>query len=301
MVSLENKITYSERINESPKLKAFNNFLLGRPVVLSQANELSESDEVFFGILSAIQVNDKTKFETYYNKKSKSNPSKDSLAPFVNDDFLLFSIIIGVTRFNIEKNWIKSIVELRNKSAITTTLVNILSENFTSTNNLQEIVLMFLQFTNQSLITNDVLNLTFKKINENINLLESKSDFQILCAINAYNEIIQLKEAPDGSEIQLLKVFNNQFIQRTKILSWILQACLLFCFFYFLLKLPLYSPSIVKVLDSYGYIFNIIGVIGFTFIGTKLKFIRINFQDLVMWLLGYPKELRKVLRKDETN
>ena len=70
-----------------------------------------------------------------------------------------------------------------------------------------------------SLITNDFLNTTFKSISENTTLFESKSDFQILCAIRAYDLIIELKEASDGSEINLLKEFNAIFIKRIKILS----------------------------------------------------------------------------------
>src|SRR5690606_25653693 len=96
---------------------------------------------------------------------------------------------------------------------------NILKENYASTSNLPEIVLMFLKFINQSLITNDLLNFTFRKINENTILFDDKSDFRILCAIRAYDLIIERKEATEGNEITLLKKCNQNFKKRIKILS----------------------------------------------------------------------------------
>jgi hypothetical protein len=293
MVPIEVKINYLNRISENPKLSAFNNLLIGKAISLPFGSDLSEADEIYFGIISAILSNDKISFEKHYNKKSKSNPSKESPAPFVNDDFLIFSIILGVSKFNIDKTWIKNIVSIRSKNAITTTLDNLLEENFYSTSNLPEIVLMFLQNINSSLITNDFLNSTFKRINENTVLLDSKSDFQILCAILAYNSIILLKESPEGSELHLLKSFDSRFVKRMKVLSWVLQLVLLIVLFYLLLQLPVYSPETIALIDDYGYLFTVLGALGFTFFGNQLGFIRRKTHELTMRLFGYPKGLIK--------
>jgi len=291
MVSLENKISYLNRIGDSPKLVAFEQFLSGKTVVLTSGNDLSETDEIYFGIISAIQSNDKTAFEKHYKKKSKSNPSKESTAPFVNDDFLVFSIIVGVSKFKLNKSWIKYIVSIRSKNPITTTLDNLLEENYYSTSNLPEIVFMFLQNINSSLITNDFLNSTFKRINENTVLLDSKSDFQILCAIHAYNSIILLKEAPEGSEVWLLKSFESRFVKRMKVSSWIYQFLILAGIIYGLLELPEYSPETVDLIDDYSFVFTILGALGFTFFGNQLGFIRRKTHELSMRLFGYPKGL----------
>jgi hypothetical protein len=293
MVSIEDKINYLNRISDSPKLSALNQLLFGKTISQPRDNDLSETDEIYFGIISAIQSNDKNSFEKYYNIKSKSNPSKDSSAPFVNDDYLLFSIILGVSKFNLDKSWIKNIVAIRSKNPITITFDNLLSENYYSTSNLSEIVLMFLQKINQGLITNDFLNSTFKKINENTTLLETKSDFQILCAIHAYNLIILLKEAPDGSEIKLLKSFDSRFVKRMKVLSWVLQVGILFGLIYGMLKLPIYTPETVNIFNKYSFVFTILGALGFTFFGNQLSFIKRKTHELTMRLFGYPKELIK--------
>jgi hypothetical protein len=152
---------------------------------------------------------------------------------------------------------------------------------------------MFLQHINQSLITNEILNSTFQRINENTVLLDSKSDFQILCAIHAYNSIILLKEAPEGSEIQLLKSFDLRFVKRMKVLSWVLQLTILFGLIYGLLKLPIYSPETVAIINDYSFAFTILGALGFTFFGNQLGFIRRKTHELTMRLFGYPKGLIK--------
>ena len=299
MVSIDDKINYLHRISDSPMVLAFNQLLIGKAIVLPHSNDLSETDEIFFGIISAIQSNDKSAFEKHYSKKSKSNPSKDSPAPFVNNDFLIFSIILGVSKFNIDKAWIKNIVSIRSKNSITTTLDNLLVENYYSTINLPEIVMMYLQHINQNLITNEFLNSTFKRINENTTLFDSKSDLQILCAIHAYNSIILMKEAPEGSEIQLLKSFDSRFVKRTKVLSWVLQIGVLVGLLYLLLNLPIYSPEIVKVIDKYEFLFNIIGALGFTFLGNQLGYFKKIFHEIAMRLLGYPQGLIKKKKENK--
>lgn len=293
MVSIEEKLNYLERIRENPKLSAFNSLLIGKAICMTGDKNINEADEIYFGIITAILANDKVEFEKYYSKKSKSNPNKEYPAPFVNDDFLIFSLILGVAKFNLDKAWIEYIISIRSNSPITTTFRNLLAENYYSTSNLPEIVFMFLHNINQNFITNNILNSTFKKINENTSLLESKSDFQILCAIHAYNSIILLKEAPEGSEIQLLKTFESRFVKRMKVLSWLIHWLIQAGIIYGLLKLPRYSPETVKLINDYGFAFTILSSLGFTFLGNQISFIKRKTYEFTMRLFGYPKEFIK--------
>lgn len=292
MVSVENRFSYMERINESPKLKAFHYFLLSKDVS-SLSNDISDADEQFFKILSAIQTNNKTAFEEIYAKKSKSNPSKDSPAPFVNDDYLIFCLIIAIIKFGIDKTWIKNIISIRNRNTTTITFENILNENYTSTSNQTEVILTFLQLCNQSKINNDLLNAVLKSVTENTTLLESRNDFQILCAFRAYDFIIYQKEVSEGNEITLLKNFSQKFKTRIKFLSWILQAGIFFGLIYGLFKLPIYSPETIVFIDKYNFVFSIFGFLGLTFIGNQIPVFKNKSQELLMRLFGYPKELIK--------
>ncbi|MDN3671980.1 hypothetical protein QG516_11100 [Pedobacter gandavensis] len=291
MVPLEEKTGYLSRVTESHKLTAFNNLLLGKTIIVPESQDLNESEEYYFEIVNAIQKNKKVDFEKYFEKKCKSKPSKDSPAPFVNDDFLMFSFIVGVSIFSTNKDWVNYIVSIRNRNAITITFENILNENYYSTSNLPEIVFVFLQISNQSLITNEFVNFTYKKLTENIKLFESRSDFQILCSIKAYDSILLLKELPDNSELNLFRSFNTKFIRRIKYLSWIIQAVLFAGLIYLLLKLPKYSPETIQFIETYNYAFTIFGALGLSLIGNLIPAFKNKSQELIMKMLGYPSEL----------
>ncbi|HFK5599164.1 TPA: hypothetical protein ACG0AT_003751, partial [Elizabethkingia anophelis] len=162
----------------------------------------------------------------------------------------------------------------KNRNITTITFENILNENYSSTSNQVEVVLVFLHFCKPTLIDNNLLNLAYKSITENTTLLENRNDFQILCAFRAYDFIIYQKEASEGSEITLLKNFNKKFKVRIKILSWFLQAGIFFGLFYGLFKLPIYSPETIAFLDRYNFIFSIFGFLGLTFIGNQIPFFK---------------------------
>ncbi|MBW1654948.1 hypothetical protein [Flavobacterium quisquiliarum] len=293
MVSIDNRITYKDRIKSSAKLVAFDQFLSGTAVDLNLNSEVSDSDKQFVNMIAAIQTNNKTAFEQIYSLKNKSNPSRDSPAPFVNDDYLILILIIGIQKFGFNNNWIKNILSIRSRNIITITLENILNKNYSSTSNQMEVVLVYLNLYDQSFINNQLLNNTFKSIMQNTVLFENRNDFQILSALRAYELIIELKEGPEGSEMHLLKKFNDSFIRRTKILSWLLQASLFSFAVYGLLKLPVYSPEFVKKINDYGYVFTLIGASGITILSNQLSFIKRKSQEFTMRMLGYPKEMLK--------
>jgi hypothetical protein len=291
MVSLEDKIDYNLRIFNSPKLTAFYNLLLGKSMPI-QKEDLNDSDEIYFGIINAIQTNNKTQFELYFNKKNKSNPNKESPSPFVNDDFLIFCLIVGIYKFNLDRVWIKNIISIRSRNPITETLENIINENYLSKSNLYEIVFAFFILCNQALITNEFLTTTFKSIAENINLFESRSDFSIICSITAYDKIIELKESPDGSEIKLLRQFNSKFLSRVKILSWVTQNFAIIILLSSLVKLVSSNMAIKTFFDNYD---PILGVLGLSLVGNFVPIFKKKSYEILLRLLGYPKELINML------
>lgn len=297
MVSLEDKANYQLRINGSPKLTAFNNLMLGKSFTPSSNSESNESEEIFFGILSAIHSNDKVAFETHYNKKNKSHPSKEFTSPFVNDDFLIFCFIVGIIKFNDDKSWIKNILSLRNRNATTITLENILNENYYSTSNLPEIVFMFFQLYNQSLISNGFQTTTFKSISENTTLFESKSDFLILCSIRAYDLIIILKESPNGSEVNLLREFNTKFLKRIKVLSWLIQSIILIAIFYEGFEVVSKYPKAKEFIDRVGSVLKILGIIGLSQIGNLFPVMNRTSYEIMLKLFGYPNDFIEKLNK----
>ncbi|ULQ52158.1 hypothetical protein [Flavihumibacter fluvii] len=299
MVSLEEKLTYNVRINESPKLTAFNNLLLRKAIRQSEVDDIKEVDEIYYAIVNAIHTNDKILFETYFNKKNKSNPSKESPSPFVNDDFLIFCLIVGILKFGCDKSWIKNIISLRGRNIFTITLENIINENFYSTSNLPEIVLMFFKLNNQALITNEFLTTTFKSISDNVTLFESKSDFHILCSLRSYDLIIELKESNDGSEVNLLKMFNLKFLARTKVITWFVQTTILILLLYWIFKTISINPEIKNTFDKIGSVMKVLSLFGISQLGNFFPFIKRKLYEIMLRIFGYPKDLIKKLKNKD--
>lgn len=289
MVSIEERFSYYSRIKESPKLTAFYNLLFSIPIV--PPNQFSnDTEEIFYGIILSIQQDKKNDFDLNYSKKSKSNPSKDSPTPFVNDDFLIFCLVLGVLKFKYDTKWIKSIIAIRNRNPITITLENILCENYFSKSNLPELVLMFLHLTNPNLITNDFLNSAYKNINENTELFESKNDIQIICSVKSYDLIIYYKGAQDGNEIRLFKEFKSTFTKRIKILAWLIQTTLFVLILYGVMKFITINPQVKAYFDSIGSALKLLGLLGLSQIGNIVPFLRKFIYNAVLKSFGYPKE-----------
>lgn len=294
MVSLEEKITFQSRIFSIPKLKAFYDFLMGTEIPLP-VDGLNESDEIFYGIIYSIQCNSKTLFEKYYNKKNKSNPGKDSPSPFVNDDFLIFSLITGIAKFYLDKTWIRNIISVRPRNSFTTTFENLVDENYYSKNNLPEIVLMFFGFIDSKLISNDFLVITYKSVSKNYSLMESKSDFHILCSLISYNRIIELVEPNDAGNVNLLREFNVSFLKRVKTFSWVVQTIILVSILYGTVELISIKPSVKIFFDKTGSALKIFGLFGISQLGNAFPAIKGKLYVLMLTLFGYPKGLIRLV------
>jgi hypothetical protein len=290
MVSLEEKITFQKRIQSSAKLKAFYDLLLGSEVSIP-ADGLNESDEIFYGVINSLQSNDKTLFETYYNKKNKSNPGKESPSPFVNDDFLIFALITGIAKFCLDKTWISNIISVRPRNSFTVTFENLVDENYYSKNNLPEIVLIYFGFIDSRLISNEFLKTTYKSISQNYSLLESKSDFHILCSLRSYDKIIESIEPNDSGNIGLLKEFNSSFIKRVKTVSWVVQTIILVAILYGAIEFISIKPTVKLFFDKIGSVLKILGLFGISQFGNAFPVLKRKLYAFLLKLFGYPKGL----------
>ncbi len=284
MVLIERRLDIISRINESPILIAFNNLLLGESIYIPDSENLSEIDKIYYNTLIAFQTNNKSLFEEYYNIKRKSNPNKESPPPFVNNDFFIFSLLIGIIKFNIDKTWIQNVLSIRNRTPITITFENILSEDYISKSNLKEIILIYLYLNKNENLTNDLLTNTYQHISNNTEqIFNEKNDFYILCSLRAYDLIIEQKEYSHS-----LLIFQIQFLQRIKYLSWIVQTGVFVILLFGVVQLISLVPSIKDFFERFD---PILGVLGLSIGGNFVNPFRRLTYTLIARLLGYPKDL----------
>jgi len=292
MVPLEEQMTYIQRIEINPKLCAFRNMLSGNPIIIPNSDQqISETDKIYYEIATAIQSDNEEKFTEYYNRKNKSNPSKDNPQPFVHDDFLIFSLIIGIVKFNYDKKWIKTVISARTKNVITTTFENIINGNFNHSDNNKSVVFMYFHLINQSEVSDSFINETLESINKNSQLFQDRNDFIIICSLLSYNRIITLKTLSDSYRIGLLNLFETQFLKRIKILAWFIQTVILILLLYGILMLISIKPDIKDFFDKIDSVFTLLGIIGISQIGNVSKWFKVQFIKILLYLFGYPQSL----------
>lgn len=293
MVLIEKRLKYLDKINTEPKLKliAFYSMLKVKPVSYDEDKALSEPDRIYYGIINSIVSNNESDFLHYYKIRSRSKPRDKFSSPFVSDDFLIFSLLIGIVKFGVDRDWINSILPIRSKNEITETFQNIIKEDYFSLSNIPEIVLCFLNLTNKYLINNDITNRAYLKIKDDFKLFSNHNDFKILCTLNAYDIIIDLKEIPRGSRISLLEKFNEKFNKRITILYWIIQVLFFYGIISLLISLPNYNPKIIYLIEKYNYVFTVFGALGLSLIGNQVVIYKDKIKELMKMALGYPKEL----------
>ena len=230
MVSLEKRGEYLKGILENEKFLIFYNFILSNGTsVAGESVALSDViDESFVGILEAICSSDRQNFEKYYSQYSTRVPSLTS--PFVNDDYLVFSLIIGVKKFNIPKEWIERVLQSRkctsddcNQSLVT--FKNILLGNYNSLDNHFGTILVFQSILKEDLLLPSNKAKFYAGITSTI-FPSKKSDFLNIIELNSYDLLINEQLFGGDSKYQVFKMKIGNFEKRCRQVSISIYAIL---------------------------------------------------------------------------
>lgn len=283
MVPLEYRSTYLQKIEDNSLLTAFNKLLSKDTIV--QPQDLNEIDTIYYGIIEAIASNSTSNFDIHYKAISRRTPTKDSISPFVHNDYLIFAIIAGIIKFNYSKDWIIQIVGIRTRNSTTITFENIINGNYYSKSNIPAIILAFLSLNSPAAITKELQDDAYQEITHNISVFDQGNDFIALCFLRAYDSIIISREIIDTKQHNWLLNFETKFIGRTKIISAILYNLLLVSLIYSIYKILNRFPEIKQ---EFADTVTIIGLIGVT-ITNFTTGIKPAFEKKIQKLFGYSK------------
>lgn len=283
MVFIEEKHSYLSSIADQPKQKALY-ALVSDDTFVGQPNEVSETDAIFYSSIQAIKNNIKADFDTQYAKISKRKVSENSTAPFVHNDFLIFTLVIGVLKFDCDKDWLLGVIRNRAKGKTTTTFENLLTGNYQSKANNQSMVLALLFLLDKSKITNNQLNEAYNAMSDTKESFNN--DFIRILHYRAFDIIIQFKLPRDTDQISRLLEFESRFKKRINVFSIIAYNLfivgVLICAYKTLQLLPEDKKLVVNDLDLIIGLGAIIGLSG-NFI-PKLK---TKFTELTLSVFGY--------------
>ena len=286
MVSLEERLAYSNELKKNKKVEAFLSFLFGNNInVVPEAS--NATDSLFFKAIDAILNNDKDSFAAINGEFAKREP--DAQTPFVHDDFLLFILICGIKKFSFDSTWIQKAINARNDSeteslSIKTTFTNIVRENYSSNDNLFEIVIVFQSIIEKSLVGLTDLNETYKKIANANEFPPHKSPFFNIISFRAFDLIILSKNTPNSKSLKELKDFKKIFAKRIQLCSAVIYFIFLVSLIYAGYRFIGYTDEIEKKLNALSIIFQILGV---AIIGSFNKTIRTFITRVLKSFFGY--------------
>lgn len=280
MVPIEERLLYINKIKSIPKVNLFHNLLNGKECNIDS----SIVDKAYYDFVNSLLKNDEEGFRKNYEDFSRKKPSNESL--WINDNFLIFVLLLGIHRYQIDKNWIREAITKRTTQkeehlSINRTFLNILDENYQSNDNLFEIVLIFQNFLNLSLST-EQLNKVYNKISNNGDLFLSSNDFIICASIKSIDIIFMVKETPDHKEISNLRNFSILFKQRVELVSKAIYYIILFSV---IVLMIIYWNRFSDFFNSASVILGLFGASLLTFIKKVQKLI----EKFILSILGYSK------------
>ena len=280
MVSVEERILYLNKIQQIPKIKLFSDLLNGKHCI----DNITNIDTSYIGFIDSLSNNNEQKFKEIYNDFSRKKPSSESL--WINDDFLIFVLILGIVHYRIDRTWIKGAINTRTTQkpehlSINKTFSNILDDNFQSNENLYEIVIVFQNFLNFALSVEHFDDL-YNRISSNINLFSSQNDFLVCLSIKAMDIIIVSKDLPNNKEIVNMRDFVALFQKRVRIISKVIYILILSVI---IILMFVFWEKYTEFLNAMSLVFGLLGVGLLTFI----KWIQEKINDFILSVLGYSK------------
>ncbi len=197
---------------------ALANFLLGKS--LSRNSSIlknNNADEISRNIFYALQKNDKKLFSNLYEEISRRKPKPES--DWVYNDILLFSLVLGVSKFNFDKAWILDVLKIKlehsqdeNKS-IAQSYIDICNNNLESKNNHILLTLVMKYHLGLPLGSLEYINAAVYELSQNA-ILQSKNIFLELISISAFNVILLSKGLANLERQKEVENFIKEFDKR---------------------------------------------------------------------------------------
>jgi len=272
-----------KQIESNWKTKLFNDFINEKPI----DSEINSEDN-FVRIIKATAKDAKIEFEKFYSEFAERKPSEES--PWLHDNFFIFTVIVGIVKYNIEKEWIEKVFELRESrnreiAQINLTFKNLVNKNYSSKDNLFEIVFVFQELINIPISPSDEINDLYNKLSSDFSLLNIRDDFLKIIRLRVIDLIVLQKELPNTVEIAALKDFKNTFLKRIDFISKVIYAALVIGL---VIGIYVYQSKNETNQDLVNTINTISGLLG---VGLLMLIKRLSklVRRLILVILGYNK------------
>jgi len=222
MVHIEIQYEYLKKIRQSPEISPLIDIIINESKSAVFQNNNSNAFSVAYDLFVCVQNNRRDKAIEIYDSFSKRHPSKET--PWVYNEFVLFSLICAINKFNLDKKWLESVLDLQGQSTdeerriILSSFRNILAGNFNVKQDFHQISLVCQHYIG-------LQNYQVDRIDKMIKNLWLKdfpfhsSDFLNVISLKAIQIAFDSKGLLSPQEFQDSKVFVNKFVKRTEIIG----------------------------------------------------------------------------------
>lgn len=222
--------------NGNTYIKNFEKFITEKSI--ATAVGYKESDikyHVIKGML-ALQENDKEQFQL--SLKNIKARNVDEHTPWIYDDILLLILSIGVTKFELNKEWINNLCLIRSRVQEGSNKFFAESIHYLingSKSKVDYLGILFFSLTNVNVVINqEELNEVFTNAKNFLEISDNQIDRAIASA--SIHHIIKLKGLDDLSLRRKQEYFMSQFQKKANIIAktlfWILFPLSIFDFYY---------------------------------------------------------------------
>lgn len=256
MVYIEEQSTYLNQFVNSPIRRILNEILLDELGELS--SDLLNAGDIALNLLISVKSNDHQQAVKYYTILSKRQPTKES--HWIYDNFVLFSIICTIRKFELDSEWIKNVIDISYPGAdpinkkIKDTFKNILAGNYNSKGDFHQISLVYQHLAVDEYYNNEAINKMFHHL-----WLKSfpffEDNFLNIMSIKAIEISVLKKELLTDLQSYYLNNFIPSFNTRAdllaKFLSRFIISGLIFIVFFLLWKFynsETQYPKLVKII-----------------------------------------------------
>lgn len=282
MVPLEKRSQYFETYLGNPKYAFFYDFVFKKKSRIS----FTPSTEFDIHLKSAVEYFLTDNKEGFMKNALFFEERKPSMeAPYIHDDFLLFTLLCGYKKFDLKYQWVLECLNLRNASnqeekLKKQTLINIANKNYESTDNEISIIIVFERLISQSLLESKFKRQFYNEISQR-DFPPFDDVFLNMLAIRGFDIVLTEWDRSDNNNLVKLEKFEAKFLTRTKYLTIAIYAIAVITLSitaWIYISNPLYK-------DFFDVLDKVMGIVGFSVLGIAsyiafpylLKIIRIFF------------------------
>lgn len=287
MVPVIDRLNYRAKLLGTPKVKAFLDLIETGIEGVSEVNDQSESDILYYSGLRALRSGNSGDFMDLYSDFSRREP--DERTPYTRDDYLLFVLICCVEKFSADKTWLRKVLDCRlcSQDECTQTIETfkaILRGDIQNMSNITAIVVLIQDILKRPLPNNDLtknMYVSYMKVEFPI----YKSDFLNLIALRAVDILISEADITGDGKNAGLKKFEIAFLKRTEYLANI---------FYYVAMAIVFGIAVYLYIrykdqmDTLNTLIGFLGLVGLSLPAVlKKEFIVDHSQKVIRKIFGY--------------